>query len=182
MGLKTFKGGVHPKDGKELSKSKPIKEYRLQVNWYFRCHSTLVHRLFRLLRWAILFWKGRRLRRPEDLFCAGVFFCFGKGESDWAQARGCRWYGKFHRDREWREFYWGSLWGNGKYTELSNSEIIDKTKKPVLWEWEAQVSRHMSSFRQRSRKKSSILSLTVRNASLIWHLITAGWWKNRRNS
>lgn len=27
MGLKTFKGGVHPKDGKELSKSKPIKEY-----------------------------------------------------------------------------------------------------------------------------------------------------------
>ena len=27
MGLKTFRGGVHPKDGKDLSKSKPIKEY-----------------------------------------------------------------------------------------------------------------------------------------------------------
>ncbi len=27
MGLKTFKGGVHPKDGKDLSKEKPIKEY-----------------------------------------------------------------------------------------------------------------------------------------------------------
>lgn len=26
MGLKTFKGGVHPKDGKDMSKSKPIKE------------------------------------------------------------------------------------------------------------------------------------------------------------
>ena len=26
MGLKTFKGGVHPYDGKELSKSKPVKE------------------------------------------------------------------------------------------------------------------------------------------------------------
>ncbi len=26
MGLKTFKGGVHPKDGKDLSKAKPIKE------------------------------------------------------------------------------------------------------------------------------------------------------------
>ena len=25
MGLKTFEGGVHPADGKELSKSKPIK-------------------------------------------------------------------------------------------------------------------------------------------------------------
>lgn len=28
MGLKTFKGGVHPYDGKDLSKSKPIKELR----------------------------------------------------------------------------------------------------------------------------------------------------------
>ena len=27
MGLLTFKGGVHPYDGKELSKSKPIKVY-----------------------------------------------------------------------------------------------------------------------------------------------------------
>lgn len=26
MGLKTFKGGIHPQDGKDLSKSKPIKE------------------------------------------------------------------------------------------------------------------------------------------------------------
>ena len=26
MGLRTFKGGIHPYDGKELSKSKPIKE------------------------------------------------------------------------------------------------------------------------------------------------------------
>ena len=25
MGLKTFKGGVHPYDGKDLSKEKPIK-------------------------------------------------------------------------------------------------------------------------------------------------------------
>ena len=27
MGLLTFKGGIHPYDGKELSKSKPIKRY-----------------------------------------------------------------------------------------------------------------------------------------------------------
>ena len=30
MGLRTFKGGVHPYDGKELSKEKPIKEYKPQ--------------------------------------------------------------------------------------------------------------------------------------------------------
>ena len=27
MGLCTFKGGVHPYDGKDLSKDKPIQEY-----------------------------------------------------------------------------------------------------------------------------------------------------------
>lgn len=27
MGLLTFKGGLHPYDGKELSKDKPITEY-----------------------------------------------------------------------------------------------------------------------------------------------------------
>ena len=27
MALFTFKGGIHPYDGKELSKDKPIKEY-----------------------------------------------------------------------------------------------------------------------------------------------------------
>ena len=28
MGLKTFKGGVHPYEGKELAKDQPIKEVR----------------------------------------------------------------------------------------------------------------------------------------------------------
>ena len=35
MGLKTFKGGVHPYDGKELSKEKPIKELRPQGEMVF---------------------------------------------------------------------------------------------------------------------------------------------------
>lgn len=35
MGLKTFKGGVHPYDGKELSKEKPIKELMPQDDMVF---------------------------------------------------------------------------------------------------------------------------------------------------
>ncbi len=35
MGLSTFKGGVHPYDGKELSKEKPIKELRPQGELVF---------------------------------------------------------------------------------------------------------------------------------------------------
>ena len=30
MGLRTFKGGVHPYEGKELSKEKPIKDIKPQ--------------------------------------------------------------------------------------------------------------------------------------------------------
>ena len=35
MGLKTFKGGVHPYDGKELSKEKPIKDILPQGEMVF---------------------------------------------------------------------------------------------------------------------------------------------------
>jgi electron transport complex protein RnfC len=35
MGLRTFKGGVHPYDGKELSKEKPIKELKPQGEMVF---------------------------------------------------------------------------------------------------------------------------------------------------
>ena len=35
MGLKTFKGGVHPYDGKELSKDKPIVDYKPQGELVF---------------------------------------------------------------------------------------------------------------------------------------------------
>ena len=30
MSLRTFKGGVHPYDGKELTKEKPVKENRTE--------------------------------------------------------------------------------------------------------------------------------------------------------
>ena len=48
MGKCTFKGGVHPFDGKELSKDKPIKELFPEGDMVYPLHSILVHRQFRL--------------------------------------------------------------------------------------------------------------------------------------
>lgn len=39
MGILTFKGGVHPYDGKELSKDKPIQPLNPKGIWFILCHS-----------------------------------------------------------------------------------------------------------------------------------------------
>lgn len=47
MGKCTFKGGIHPYDGKELSKDKPIKELFPAVGeMVSHFHSTSVRRQF----------------------------------------------------------------------------------------------------------------------------------------
>ena len=47
MGKCTFKGGVHPYDGKEFSKDKPVKElFPAQGEMVFPLHSTSVHLQF----------------------------------------------------------------------------------------------------------------------------------------
>lgn len=44
MGLMTFKGGVHPFEGKDLSKISQYVNYYPKVNWYIRYRSILEHR------------------------------------------------------------------------------------------------------------------------------------------
>ena len=44
MAFLTFKGGVHPYDGKELSKAKPVKEFLPGKKWFIHCHSISVLR------------------------------------------------------------------------------------------------------------------------------------------
>ena len=39
MGKLTFKGGVHPYDGKELSKNSPIENICRKAKWYIPCPS-----------------------------------------------------------------------------------------------------------------------------------------------
>ena len=38
MGLATFKGGVHPYEGKELSENKPVQVLMPKGDLVFRCH------------------------------------------------------------------------------------------------------------------------------------------------
>lgn len=42
MAKLTFMGGIHPYDGKDLSKDKPMKAVRQRVTWYIRCPSISV--------------------------------------------------------------------------------------------------------------------------------------------
>ena len=46
MGKLTFKGGIHPYEGKELSKNSPIEKYLPKERWFIRCLSILELRLF----------------------------------------------------------------------------------------------------------------------------------------
>ena len=48
MAFLTFKGGVHPYDGKELSKEKPVREYLPAKSWYIHFLNTSAHRRSRL--------------------------------------------------------------------------------------------------------------------------------------
>lgn len=42
MGKLTFRGGIHPYEGKELSKDHPIEKYLPRVIWSIHFLSTLV--------------------------------------------------------------------------------------------------------------------------------------------
>ena len=43
MGKLTFKGGIHPYDGKELSKNSPIEKYLPKGEMVYPLSSTLEH-------------------------------------------------------------------------------------------------------------------------------------------
>lgn len=59
MAFLTFRGGVHPYDGKELSKEKPITDYAPGKELVYHYPSTLVLRQNRSLRKETMFWRGR---------------------------------------------------------------------------------------------------------------------------
>ena len=68
MAFLTFRGGVHPYDGKELSKEKPVRELLPEKNWYILCHSISALRRNRSWQKATMFWQVRRLQKWGDLF------------------------------------------------------------------------------------------------------------------
>ena len=46
MGKLTFRGGIHPYEGKELSKDHPIEKYLPKEIWFIHSLSTSEHHLF----------------------------------------------------------------------------------------------------------------------------------------
>ena len=66
MGLKTFLGGVHPYEGKELAKDAPIKEILPKGELVFPV--SLEHQLLQLLPKEILYLRDRKLLKLVDLF------------------------------------------------------------------------------------------------------------------
>ena len=65
MGLCTFKGGVHPYDGKELSKDKPIRDYLPKGDLVYPLSQQAV--LFQLQSMQVLLVRSKRSSREEPL-------------------------------------------------------------------------------------------------------------------
>ena len=82
MGLKTFKGGVHPKDGKDLSKAKPIKGICRRGIWSF---GVTAHRAPAVPIVAVgdIVKKGQKdCRGGRVCLRTGLQFCLRYGQGD----------------------------------------------------------------------------------------------------
>lgn len=68
MGLLTFSGGIHPYDGKELSKDKAITVYLPKGDAVYPLSQHIGAPANPIVKRAIKFWWGRRLQKRVDLY------------------------------------------------------------------------------------------------------------------
>ena len=68
MGLLTFKGGLHPYDGKELSKDKPITEYLPQGELVYPLSQHIGAPAVACVKKGDRVLVGQKIARLEDLF------------------------------------------------------------------------------------------------------------------
>ena len=92
MGFLTFKGGVHPYDGKELSKNYPIEKYLPRGEMVFPLSQHIGAPAVPVVK------KGDRVLAGQLIAEAGTdpFFCFRDGQGDRTPFDTYRKYGKFH--------------------------------------------------------------------------------------
>ena len=97
MGILTFKGGVHPYDGKELSKNSPVVKYLPKGDMVYPLSQHIGAPA------AADSSEGRPCaRRTEDRRCCGVclitdpFVCFRYGKRNRTAPDSNRFYGQFH--------------------------------------------------------------------------------------
>ena len=68
MAFLTFRGGVHPYDGKELSKEKPVRELLPGKELVYPLSQHIGAPRNRSWQKATMFWQVRRLQKWGDLF------------------------------------------------------------------------------------------------------------------
>lgn len=68
MGLATFKGGIHPYEGKELSESKPIQVLLPKGELVYPMSQHIGAPAKPLVAKGDRVWRGRRSERQADLF------------------------------------------------------------------------------------------------------------------
>lgn len=68
MGLATFKGGIHPYEGKELSMSKPVSVLQPKGEMVFPLSQHIGARLSHLWQRATMYWLDRRSVSRADLY------------------------------------------------------------------------------------------------------------------
>ena len=68
MGLLTFKGGIHPKDGKALAKDQPIKELLPLGELVYPLSQHIGAPAVPLVKKGDHVLKGQRLRKQADLY------------------------------------------------------------------------------------------------------------------
>ena len=167
MGHKTFIGGVHPYDGKELSKDSPIKEVLPKGDMVYPVSQHIGAPAKPVVAVGDTVLKGQMIAEAGG-FVSSPIYSSVSGKVKAIEKRRVA-VGDMvdsiviENDGMFTETTYESV---EDVTALSKEEIIEKVKNAVP------VSLHMLSFLQRSRTRLSILSQTAQSVSLTSHLTT----------
>ena len=168
MGLKTFKGGVHPKDGKDLSKSKPIKELLPEGDLVFPLSQHIGAPATPIVAVGDAVLKGQKIAEAGG-FVSSPIYSSVSGTVKAIEPRRVT-VGDMvnsiiiESDGEFNEVTYEET---EDVTKLLMKRSLERSRKPALSVWVVQVSQPMSSCLRRSRTKSSILLQTAQSVNHI---------------
>lgn len=173
MGHKTFIGGVHPYDGKELSKDSPIKEVLPKGDMVYPVSQHIGAPAKPVVAVGDTVLKGQMIAEAGG-FVSSPIYSSVSGKVKAIEKRRVA-VGDMvdsiviENDGMFTETTYKSV---EDVTALSKEEIIEKVKNAGVVGMAVPVSLHMLSFLQRSRTRLSILSQTAQSVSLTSHLTT----------
>ena len=166
MGLKTFKGGVHPYDGKDLSKSKPVTDYLPKGDLVFPLSQHIGAPATPIVAVGDAVLRGQKIAEAGGFVSASIF----SSVSGTVKAI------------EPRRTTTGDMVNSiiiendGAFTEVEykgcddvqrcqRMKSLNGSRKPVLSEWVVPDSRHTSSYLRKNQRKLNTSLLTVQSAS-----------------